>query len=264
MGEKELEQRAERMIEMLSALGARLSSSLEAATRREAIREALGRLAADGLVGMLPSPDGETIYRLEDEGRRALDYYKNNNLHFLGPHAILALAALVGGNLEATAQRLSQLLKHDLSYKVETGFGANFRTAGEELVGRRVLERSSEGTFVLIDAAREQALELAGLIAVFLEAHRLVAQELRATTAAVPEKQLERSLLGRARRRVMEGTVRRAEAASPTTLHNGVRLLLDLGIAKRGEGGIALEDRTTLDALLGELGRYLEALGDSP
>jgi glycerol-3-phosphate O-acyltransferase len=260
MSETELERRAERMIEMLFALGARLSSSLEAPTRRDAIREALGRLAADGLVAMLPSPDGETIYRVEEEGRRALDYYKNNNLHFLGPHAILALAGLIGGDLEATAQRLSQILKHDLSYKVEGGFGANFRAAGEALVGRRVLERTSEGSFVLVEAAREQAIELAGLIAVFLEAYRVVAQELRATSGAIPERQLEKNLLGRARRRVMEGTVRRAEAASPNTLHNGVRLMLDLTIAKRVDNGLVVEDQGRADAIIEELGRYLEAL----
>ena len=34
---------------------------------------------------MLPAPDGETIYVVEEKGRLRLDYYKNNTLHFFHP-----------------------------------------------------------------------------------------------------------------------------------------------------------------------------------
>ena len=93
LDEAELFRRADWFIDFLESLGARVSATLNADTRRSAIREALGRFAAEGKLALVtPNDSGDTVYRLDDSGRQALDYYKNNILHFLVPSAVVALS----------------------------------------------------------------------------------------------------------------------------------------------------------------------------
>lgn len=244
MGEQELYARAERLLEMLAELGARLSSSLLEKTRRAAVREALGRLAQDGLVMILPAPDGENIFALDERGRRALDFYKNNIVHFLVPSGIVCAAVFASGvssakdaEVRALAQKLSRVLKHEFSFPVDLDFNHNFDAAVRGLVERRVLV-SHEDTISVTLNGREQALELAGQIAVFFEGYSAAAEvALKLASGPRGEKEILNEALTVAQRQAMEGRIRRAEAASQLTMQNAIRVLLDFGVLVRAEGG---------------------------
>jgi glycerol-3-phosphate O-acyltransferase len=250
MAESDLFERAERWLSFLDALGARKSRSLEGSSLRPALREAISRLAGDKLVDVRSSPDGDSIYRVDDEGRLALDYYKNNILSFFVPHSIVATAILslvsvgTGSTSEESAitraREISRVLKLEISFRVDD-FEANFRAAVQTLIARRWLETSDAGFSVTV-AGRTEILELAGMIAVFFEAYRAVAELVPKELSAGPvqeKKLVQRVLLG-ARKMMLEGKIQRAEGASQLTVQNAVHLLLELGVITRGDQGTLL------------------------
>ena len=105
------------------------------------------------------------------------------------------------------------------------------------LIDRRIVEKQDEALAPTLKG-KDQALELAGQIAVFLEGYAAlaeVAQKLSAGPRA--EKEIAAEALTVAQRQAMEGRIRRAEAASQLTLQNGLKVLLDLGLVVRAEGG---------------------------
>lgn len=273
MAEEELFARAERWLGFLDELGARKSAALEPPTLRAALREAITRLAGDELVEIRSSPDGETIYRVDDEGRLALDYYKNNILSFFVPHAIVATAVLSFGSVDAaphdavieTARAISRTLKLELSFRVDD-FDANFRAAADRLVAQRMLERSEAG-WAITPGGRTEILELAGMIAVFFEAYRatleLLAKEL--ASGPVAEKKLVSRILLGARKMMLEGKIVRAEGVSQLTIQNAVQLATELGILARGDmSALSLANDNARAELHAKLTVWLAPLASSP
>ncbi len=265
IAEEDLYAGADRAIDFLHAKKARLSEVLAQSTRRAALREALGRFASEGLVIMTPAPDGATIYQVNDAGRLALDYYKNNILHFFVPYAVVALAVLAGGDgavpaeaVRARAQELSRLLKHEFSFRVDKSFDDNFAEALDGLVARRTVV-AEDGTIALTTNGRTEAHDLAGLLAVFLEAYRLVAETLGEITEATPEKAFLALALRRGGRQSLEGRIARAEAVSQPLMKSGLALLREDGIADKS-GHIKVLDEDARKAVVEQLGVYLGAL----
>ena len=269
MAEGELYRRADRVLDLLDELAVRQSALLSRETRRAALREALGRFAADGLVLMTPAPDGETIYQNTDAGRLALDYYKNNIVHLFVPLAVAAAAVRIHGGEEVPealvllrARRLSHLLKHEVSFRVERSFEDNFRHAAEILVARRTLGRRGEaerGSWTVTPNGRAEAAELSGLLAVWLEAYRLVAETLATLEGPTPSKRFVTLALAQGRRQVLEGRMLRAEGASQPTIQSALQLLADDGIVGRG-GEVEVTNEVARSALVEELSGYLRNL----
>lgn len=262
LAEAELYRLADRSLEFLGGLGVRLSGALDPSARKAAIREALGRFAAEGNLAMVPAPDGETIYQVSDDGRRALDYYKNNILHFYVPYAVVAAAVLAkDGDPTATpetARRISQLLKFEFSFRVEQAFEENFRQALEYLESRRLLLRRGEGWAPTPNGAQD-VRNLAGLLSVFFEAYRLSSEALEELSGPLPQKRFLSVALGRARRQILEGRMQRPEAASQLTLQASLQLLGDLGIAKKS-GEVEVADEEARRRFIEELSGYLKAI----
>jgi glycerol-3-phosphate O-acyltransferase len=265
IGEEELYRGADRFLELLEKFGARRSRSLDAETRRAAIREAFGRLAADGLIGMVPAPDGETVIQTGDEGRRALDYYKNNILHFFVPTAIVALAVLAAhdgdyAEIARIARRISQYLKFEFSFR-DRAFEDNLRQAGTFLASRRTIsigEVEGKETWAITLVGREEAALLAGLLGVFFEAFRLAAECIDELPA--PEKKATHAILSRGRKQVLEGRIVRAEAASKPCIESAIKFLVEDGVIEREGAELRVKDREKQKAIVDELSRYLGAM----
>lgn len=264
LAEEELYTGADRIVSFLADVGARMSGVLAEQTRRAALREALGRFAAEGLLLMTPAPDGATIFQVNDAGRLALDYYKNNILHFFVPAAVVVLGVLRGGgepiprdDVERHARRLSSLLKHEFSFRVDRGFEENFADAIEFLVARRTLKADGD-TLAITPRGREEAVLLCGLLAPFLEGYRLVADTLTALGEPTPEKIFLRRALDRGGRQLLEGRILRAEAVSQPIVKTGLALLREHGIAVKSGTLEPVEAAKTQD-LTAELTDFLEA-----
>lgn len=278
MDEEELMRRGDRAIALYGRLGARLSTVLTPdgsgalAPRRAAIRAALGRLAQDGVVQILPGAHDQNTYQLDERGRRALDFYRNNIVHFVVPLAIVALGVLGAAHegdgwaedarVRQHARRLSRLLKHEFSFSVDADFDANFDAAARVLVDERMLAQL-DGRWQITVRGRERALELAQHLGPFLEAYRATVEILLHLDAGPrAEKDVVADALRRAQSWASEGKIRRGEAASQPTLQNAVRVAIDLGLITRSEGklGWTTSGRAPLDALAAELDAELSTL----
>jgi glycerol-3-phosphate O-acyltransferase len=276
LGEQELYARAERLLGFLRELDARQSSTLASETLRPAIREAIGRLAGDKLLSLVPSPDGDTIIRVGDDGRRALDYYKNNLLHFFVPYAIVATAVLVHGGrdvlenvVQAAAHRISKLLKYEFSFR-DQDFDSNFRAASERLFARRTIERrdgdgggDDAGAVALWSVTmngRTEACELAGMLAVFFETYQLTAEEIAGQTTSIAEKKLAARVLLRAKKAVLEDKLGRPEGATQSSIETALRWLVEETVLARSGEGLTLASEDKRAAVVEELGGYLARL----
>jgi glycerol-3-phosphate O-acyltransferase len=268
MAESDLYVRAEKWLAFLDTIGARKSGTLERQNLRAALREAITRFCGDKLVEIRSSPDGESIYRVDDEGRLALDYYKNNILGFFVPHSIVAMAVLSFGSgpapheaVLAVARDISRALKHELSFRVDD-FEANFRAASDRLIAQRWLSHGEEG-WTITPAGRTEIVELAGMIAVFFESYRAAAEIVARELAEGPvlEKKLASRVLLDARKMMLEGKILRAEGVSQLTIQNALQLFVELGILARGEQGtILLGDAAVRNAWIEKLTAWLAPL----
>lgn len=268
IAERDLYARADRVATFLEDAGARLSGSLAPSTRQAALREALGRFTAEGQAHTEDSPDGETIYQITDAGRRALDYYKNNILHFFVGSAIVALALRVAGEIDVPeervldrARRISRILKHEFSFRSDRKFEDNFRQAAHLLIERRTVMRAASPSvdprLSLTPHGRLEGRELEGLLGAFFEGYRLAAE----LTAELPEhgmprRRFEELFLQRANRQVLEGRVLRAELAAQPIAATALYVLVDEGLVKTG-ARVVIAHPTRRERFVHELNTYL-------
>ena len=268
IAESDLYARADRVVSFLEDTGARLSGSLASSTRHAALREALERFAAEGQTHTKHSPDGETIYQITDAGRRALDYYKNNILHFFVASAIVVLAVRVAGEQDVPedrvldqARRVSRILKHEFSFRSDRKFEDNFRQAADLLVRRRTLTRTvdpSAGPHLsLTPQGRLEGRELEGLLAACFEAYRLAAELVaELPEGGVPRKRFTELFLQRANRQILEGRVLRAELAAQPMARAALSVLAEEGLVKTG-ARVEVANPARREDLVRELSTYL-------
>jgi glycerol-3-phosphate O-acyltransferase len=272
IGEDELVEEADRVLQFLAEIGARVSGTLQPEHRREAIREALGRFEADGSVRTAPAPDGATIYQFDSAGRSALDFYKNNVLHYFVPCAVVAMALVLeprstDPDVRARARRISQLLKHEVSFKVDADFDQNFDDALSVLERRGAVRRvgalrAAETTLEVHNDGHREVVQLAGTLGVFFECLRLAAESLsRLHERPLSQPELIRQALMAAQRQALEGRIQRPEAATQPGLTTSIVWLVDQDILRRGENGLEVCDEDARLALVDELSRHLQAIG---
>ncbi|MBI2373284.1 MAG: 1-acyl-sn-glycerol-3-phosphate acyltransferase [Deltaproteobacteria bacterium] len=265
VGERELLARADFLIDLAAAAGARSSNAL-ANDRAAALKEALGRLAQLGLVLMLPSPDGDTILRVDERGRRGLDYYKNNVLHFFAPTAKLCLAlletdpnAVDRATAEAHVARLDALLALELPSSMGGDRDAENRRVRELALDAR-LAVEVDGSLTLSTLKRPLANLLARLLLPFLESLLFIAEALRDPSAeTLSEKRFLELSLSQAKKQVMIGRIHCAEAATRPTLENALATIVRRGAASR-KGATLSRDLDKLAALTDEIARHVRTI----
>jgi len=266
MAQEALFEAADRVLAFLSDVGARTSESLHELTRKDALREAVGLLAQDGFVKMASAPDGETVFQIGESGRIALDYYKNTILHFFVPYAVVAMAVIAegeqgvdDGRVRDRARRLSQLLKLEVSFRVER-FDENFEMATTLLAERGVLV-GRDGRWSVRAEGHREALVLAGQLAVFFETYRLVAEMLETLSPErLGQKEFIRRTLMASQRQVLEGRMSRPEGATQHALTAALTWLTENEIASKEAGEITVAHEQARVELVHELGGYLKSL----
>ena len=109
---------------------------------------------------------------------------------------------------------------------------------------------------------RDAAVELSGLLAVFLESYRLVAQCLEPLESTPqPRQALLEEILGQGKKHLLEGRLRRAEAISQITLKNALALFRSIGVITGSEAGLVPGDgRHQREEIEEELRAFLTVL----
>ena len=258
---------ADLALNFLEGLGVRCSESLAPPAREDALRACLASMEKDDFVKRVTARGGPPLYRVSADGRKALDYYKNNILHFFVPYAVLAAATLIEAAQEIPsvpdcARRLSHLLKLEFSFRVDQSFETNLEQAAVYLQERRIILSNDERTtFSVAPGGREEALLLAGLIASFLEGYRIAAEVVAvAKDEPLLEKQYADLCLMNAERQTLEGRLRRSEASSRLLFLSAAELMIEDGVMQKRRRRFSVVNEDGRRALVRELKRYLRAL----
>ncbi len=238
--------------------------------------DAVARLAHEGLLEVERAA-GEVIYRVVEEKRPLLDFYRNNVLHRYVTLALLAAAVRGqgGGDVSAVRARalfLSRLLKLEFLYRA----GGTFEETCEANLARLAQLEAVTVAGGRVEAGPDAALLefLAEMTRPFLEAYRLTFEAVLAASTgpgrsapgeegpvAIDRKLLLRETLERGRAAFLSGRVALRESLSKATSENAIEWLTQRGaIAEVNQGKLSLDPRwrdVDLPGLLRDIDRYL-------
>ena len=264
--------RARTMTVTLKRMGARFANSLlddDGELREGAIVEAT-RLFIDGKLIARDGAEKDAIYRVPDERRMALEYYKNNVLHFFVPSALISAALVAGGaepigveKLRHRVRQLSRLFKYEFMYRADATFDDIFDDALSEMLQAGELERLADRIQPAEDQAGEMIVFYAEMVRTYFESYRLALRgAVTLIDRTVGRKEWVKKTLATGRRMYLEGEIELHESLSKLRLDNAVQSLKDLGLVRFLEGdllgaGEEAPDRETLEQLEARLASSL-------
>lgn len=261
------------IIEFLDMGAARLSASLqEPGNRPAAMLEAIQNLVDEGMVAVdrAGRSDVEPIYRVPEERRIRLDYYKNGIMNHMAPSAIVSRSLqrrrdgqVSYQNLREDTRFLSRLFKREFLYRADSDFDTYFDDALAGLAVRGYLDVHDDGAIVV--HAPEPVSLLAATLDSFVQAYWIAAQALTDLRQfPLWDKELSNRAMERARRAFLEGRISRAEAASRPTIEAAIAWFVSQGILTTTSEGRRKTVRLSpdyegaeLDALIADIGAYL-------
>ncbi len=239
-------ERSLELTDFLDSVLARLSSALlDPQGRAAALREAVQSLVDQGIVTVdrAGRGDSEPIYRVLEERRIQLEYYKNALMNYVAPAALVCralrrrdFAVTAYADLVADTRVLSRLFKREFLYRAD----ANFETYVDEtlatLAVRGVLDVHEDGRIEVRE--REPVRLLAGLVDALVESYWITA----ATLAELKQfpmwhKELATLTLERARRAFLEGQLSRPEAANAPVIDNALQWYAQAGVIEAVQEG---------------------------
>jgi len=263
--EKDLVEQARTILSSLERLGAPLAPPILDETgqlREEAVRETI-RLFLDGKL-IVEHPSDAThsaapIYSVPDERRIALEYYKNNILHFFVPNALIASALLVDQTepvsesvLKERVRRLSRLFKYEFMYRADAPFDEIFEDALRSLLDAGEVERFAEHVRPAGGRAGQRLAIYAELLRTYFESYRVA---LRGAELLLEEpltkKEWLKKTLAIGQRMFLAGEIEHRESLSRPKLETAIQALRDHGVLALGELDTLTPgaDATTLEDL---------------
>jgi glycerol-3-phosphate O-acyltransferase len=275
---KEAGARIHLLRELARRENARLSPAMESAPSDPSslgpINDVVRLLLEDGSVEA-QVVGGETIYRVPDERRAGLCFYKNNLVHLAIGRSFVAFALLAEGGeasweaLGAHVRFLVRLLKLEFSFPV----GLTFENVLAETVAQlaaegRVVREGGDGVAQRVKVAPEPFARpdlafLRDLNRDLLESYRIVAAALPLAQEPIDRKQLIKLALERGRADFLAGSTSCAEALSRSNLENAIALYEDEGVLVAAEEGrrveLSAEHRGAPEKLLEPIDRLLAA-----
>jgi len=264
----ELERMATHLRDVLVRLGARLAPVLEgpASINPAALTEAVKLLCEGKLVAQHGS-GSEVVYSVPEERRLALEYYKNNVLHFFVPSALISAALWVERDqavsvsvLRERVRKISRLFKYEFMYRADTDFDEIFDDALESMLQAGELERVVDRVRAS-DAPEGQHVQIyAVMIRTYFEAYLLAARATLDVTRDGREKKdwLKRALaLGQ--RMYLAGEIEDRESISKPKLETAITALKDHGLIKLNAKGHVepAADSQAIEDFVGQLKLYL-------
>ncbi|NOY92712.1 MAG: hypothetical protein GXP55_16100 [Deltaproteobacteria bacterium] len=261
----ELTQTAQELVEALAARGARVATPiLDAEGRlRDDTRDQALALFLDARLVSTPGEGEEPIYAIADERRIALEYYKNNILHFFVASAVIATPVMRSASncvaleeLREAARRLSRLFKYEFMYRADAPFDEIFEESLARMVKDGELRRGDDG--IGLGKRGGRVALYASMLHTYVESYRLALLALAPGEEPTKREWVKRALtLGQ--RLYLAGEIELRESISKPRLLTALTALRDHGLVRFGP-----EDRvaTVPDeaSRREELGDWLESL----
>ncbi len=276
LSHEDLLARAERVLGVLTRMGARTSPALRTETgalRRDSIREAVQMFADTELVRIhLPAQgaDGRRSdgvagpgahYVVEEEKRLSLDTSKNAIIHFFVERALVALALLSSDDSTTDAVRervraLSRLFKLEFRFRADQPFEAIFEDTRRSMAEALEIE-TRDGRYVPgpghDGSSGRDWLELyASILVSFVEAYRIAARGLLALERGpLGEKELVKKTLALGNEMFLAGEIERREAVSKPTLRNALQAFAEQGFVLNRDNYLLAPDYAGPEAVRG-------------
>lgn len=227
--------RAMALTRFLRARGVRFTASLDRNADTD-FRENLAFLEGGGLVQRL-SGETRSVLHVPAEKRLALDFYKNNTIHFFLLPALMVDAIGRGLEGEAVVTEVGwwlDLLRWEFPRPERQELAAALHDVRTQLRGQDVLVGEGEGALV---ADHPFAIAVRPLLDNFREAYWIAAQTLLELPAAgMTEKALIDRMRKRYRTGLLLGEVRKPEGNSSVTLTNAISRFAELEAVERRAG----------------------------
>jgi glycerol-3-phosphate O-acyltransferase len=242
---------AQMLADALRRLGARFARSIFAGgedVRPDTIAEAIELFVDGKLMTVAEAEDAEEpIYSVPEERRIALEYYKNNILHFFVASALISAGLLAKGGeavsrhtLRERVLALSRLFKYEFMYRADADFEEIFDDAlGKMIAAGEVMQiadtvRAADG-----DTARN-VTTYAMMVRTYFETYRLAIRGLELLeNGSMSRKDWLKKTLALGQRMYLAGELELRESLSKARLESTLRSLRDHQL-------LATEDEDTL------------------
>jgi glycerol-3-phosphate O-acyltransferase len=204
---------------------------------------------------------GEEIYLIPDEHRGALDYYRNNVLHYWVDESLLAIASLAGrcprAELRERVLEISRLLKFEFIYR-QDGFDHVFDETLANLVAAGWLAERDGVVGPTPDGAEPLGL-LGGLSRHFVEAYHCVARALRVMRhGRHTEREAVRHIHTQGERLFLTGEISRREACSRIIYQNALRAFVAMGWLVSDRDEVRPAEGVDVKEIAARVARYLQ------
>ncbi len=246
----ELLEGAERMAASLRRMGARFAGAIFSdggRVRPDTIEEAVHLFVDGKLMSVVDAADGEEpIYSVPEERRIALDYYKNNVLHFFVPSALIAAALRAKGGepvsrhmLRERVRQLSRLFKYEFMYRADADFDEIFDDALSDLLEAGELEEIADRIQPTEGDLGARLLTYAAMLRTYFETYRLAARGLEMLARGeMSRKEWLKKTLALGQRMYLAGELELRESLSKARLESTIRALRDHGLVRTGDSDV--------------------------
>jgi glycerol-3-phosphate O-acyltransferase len=266
----QLDETATQLRDVLKRLGARLAPTLDnvGPVNTRAIDEAVG-LLRDGKLVTQHAEGREAVYTVPEERRPALEYYKNNILHFFVPSALISAALLVQDDEDAVSEhalrervrKISRLFKYEFMYRADTDFEQIFSDALSDMLRAGEIERLVDRVRPADGARGERIRIYALMLRSYFEAYLLAAKGLLNLPAdGVARKDWFKRTLAMGQRLYLAGELENRESLAKPKLETALSALRDHGLVNLSAKGQLepLESPVPLESFVEQLKRYLK------
>jgi glycerol-3-phosphate O-acyltransferase len=207
------------------------------------LQESLRNMERNKLIGKLKDDDDdleEEVFTIEDNKRLALEYYKNNIIHFLLPAAYVATSILAQQTFRfSVSQTLEDVIFMKNFFKFE--FVYDNELSDEKFVTdvldtferMEFLHRAGEGDqpFILAHSGFRACQSFHGLLRNYFEGYWLVLRGVRYLQKGnFSEKDFTKKILSLGQKALKLGLVERSECVSKIIFEDAVRLYVEKNI----------------------------------
>ena len=246
MSRAQLAELATLLRDVLRKLGARLAPTIDndGPINLRALEEAVG-LLRDGKLVMQHGEGKDAVYTVPEERRVALEYYKNNIIHFFVARALISAALLVREDERAVSEhalrervrKISRLFKYEFMYRADTAFDPIFDDALSEMLTAGELERFVDRVRPTDDLGHRVSI-YAAMISSYFEAYSLAGRAVQELPAdGLTRKEWMKRALALGHRLYLSGEIEDRESISKHKLETALQALRDHGIVKIGAKG---------------------------
>ncbi|MBK8169709.1 MAG: 1-acyl-sn-glycerol-3-phosphate acyltransferase [Sandaracinaceae bacterium] len=269
---RELADSCEQLIAALLRVHARIGTNLvdDKGALRIPVLEGALRLFIDGKLVTEQSVGGPPVFTIPEERRMALEYYKNNLLHFFVPSALIATALLVDAvalptetELRERVKRLSRTFKYEFMYRADADFDQIFDEALQSMLDADELERFADRIRVGGGRAGQRITMYAALLRTYLESYRIALRSAeQLINAPASKKEWLRRTLSLGSHMYLAGEIEHRESISRPKMENALAAMHDIGLVsfRAGntvEAGEPLRSKETVRQLEAELTSFV-------